>query len=71
MGLALLELWAEEAMDDSLRHLLPIAGALNALHPQFAVVLACLRALVAICGSYACITHNMICTTTMPMGNRV
>ena len=37
---------------------------------KLAVVLACLRAFVAICGSYA-ITHNMICTTTMPMGNRV
>ena len=33
-----------------------------------AVVLAFLCALVAICCSYKC-TDNMICTTTMPMGN--
>jgi len=36
-----------------------------------AVVLACLRALVAICCSYARITHNIICITTTPTGNRV
>ena len=38
---------------------------------KLAVVLACLRAFVAICCSYACITHNMICITATPMGNRV
>ena len=36
---------------------------------KLAVVLACLRALVAICCSYASITHNIICITTKPMGN--
>ena len=38
---------------------------------KLAVVLACLRAFVAICCSYARITHNIICITTTPMGNRV
>ena len=38
---------------------------------ELAVVLACLRALVAICCSYARIAHNIICPTATPMGNRV
>ena len=38
---------------------------------KLAVVLACLRALLAICCIYARIAHNIICITTTPMGNRV
>ena len=38
---------------------------------KLAVVLACLCALVAICCNCACTTHNIISTTTMPMGNWV
>ena len=38
---------------------------------KVAVVLACLRAFVAICCSYARIAHNIICITATPMGNRV
>ena len=38
---------------------------------KLAVVLASLRALVAICCNYARITHNIICITTTAMGDKV
>ena len=71
MGLALQELWAGGARTTLFVTFCrsPTLRMTSVL--KLDVVLACLRALVAICGSYACIAHNMICTTTMPMGNRI